>query len=283
MKKLSTKKSIYLFLVAACLLWLVIACWAIITQKQGSAVDPIYPNVHGNYFANDAYFQSFDGNISTSHMYVRGAILPRLQLNAAALAETMATIRQNKHGQTVVVICFGRDVGPAVLSGDWYWQTAYGVTQVDLKLQEQMVWAGLALDNERLAQSEDLGRLMAYCGFYLPDTKVIPLLIDETMSDESMTAALADLLPQENCTVLVMPPAGEHYDLPVDTVRELAALLADARHNDLSPYVGRQNARALRVLTAALPSGEELTSLRYSESEGGHRFADLLIFYGERR
>lgn len=285
MAKISkSKKRIYGFLAIAFALWLLVACWAVISQRQGSGVDPIYPNVHVNAYSDNQNFRVYEGEARLYDVAISGAMLPRPEQNVNALAETMDVLSKNSLHDVVVVLCFDDNVGPSVVSGDWAWQTSYGVTQVHSAVLEDMIWGGVTVDNERLGKSKDVGLMMSYCGFYLPGRYVVPLLMDVTMTETDIRLALDWVLPREDCTVLVMPPAGYDERLSVEDIRELGSLLDNGGERDLAGIIGSGNSRALSVLHASLSSSDEMVSIRYgdSNSASGRRFSDLLIFYGER-
>lgn len=283
------KKKIIAFLAVAIMIWAAIATWAIATQRQGSGVDPIYPTVQGNIYMDPDNFAVFSGTAKAIEGTVGGVIVPHPRQNASGTAESLATLAKSEFKKQIVLITFGRQLSAAAVSGDYHWQTPFGVVVGSESQLQSFLDAGVANDNDCLGKHADVGLMQVYLEYYLgDDSRVTPLVFDESLSAADLQVLLAQLKPAlEDCTLLIVPPYTETETvLPFSDNLAWADLLSDGS-GLLNGYLPDNAIRALMVMEGLLPADDNhILSLFYYDKDNDYTaeyFSNLLIFYGNKK
>ncbi|MEG1822982.1 MAG: hypothetical protein RR233_08745 [Clostridiales bacterium] len=277
---MSQKIKIRMFLGFAILCWCVVACWAMYTHQQGSAVDPIYPSIHGDVYATNSTFSVYGSGDVQKLNGVVGAVLPNANNNPNALGAAMATLKHNIKSDTVVVIAFGDNIGNVPLTGDWGWQTPYCVVQTDKDVLNTLVSYGMLSDNLALDKVTDLGLVMDYCSYYLQEKSVVPVVLDKTMSTNDVAKAL---LPYKNVLnkypILVATPKINNQEvLPISDMASLSDLIASANTMNYDGIFQSESNLALKTMALLLPEPHgNIVTTSYS-GDKAEKFSDLLIF-----
>ncbi len=279
------KKKIIALLAVAIVFWASIATWAIVTQQQGSGVDPLYPSVHGDIYMQAEYFVSFQGDAKVIEGKVSGAILPHPRQNPNGTAEALASLAASDYGSQIVLVIFASAIGSQGITGDYSWQTPFGIVSTTYNHLQYLLSAGVEADNQRLGAESDLGLMMIYLKFYLGDSiKVTPLVLDEDSTVAELQATLSGLMIDgENSTLLVVPPYTEkEKSLPFSDNLAWADILAPGG-GILAGYLQDNAIRGLAAAEALLPTDQEqILTLFYNKNAARTEeyFSDLLIFYG---
>ncbi len=287
---MSQKAKIRLFLGISIFCWAVIACWAMYTHQQGSAVDPIYDTIHGDIYSTTASFQIYQGEVDLELDDLAGAIIPSPLNNPAATAETMAVLGHNLGGGTVVVVTFAENIGPKPVSGDWGWQGSYGVVQADKGTLDILKSSGLVINNKALNNASNFGVLADYFSYYLPGVAVIPVVLDEAASREEVIAALTPLRRLlDDYTILVAAPAAKSekpLDITSGGALDYTVTGSSVLGNTIySGILEREAALALAALGALVTDGANLSIMSHTEFNGeteverSEYFSDLQIYY----
>ena len=278
--KISQKVKISLFLAFAIICWAVVACWAMYSQQQGSAVDPIYPTLHGDIYSNAENFQSSSSDLSSLYSGgINTLLVANPQDAPKATGEALSLLAFHRRSDPVILICFQDGIGSVPLYGDEHWQTAYGVTNVNrdfLKYFDQM---GAVSDNETLNRCNDLGALMTYFSYSMPGITVAPLVFD-TATDLSMIESTMQKLRQiakESSIVVMLPQGASEAELCSDNVDDLERYFGD-ENSDFSAVLG---SAATVALTAFHSLSDEETEIYLWSEEKPQKLSDLLIVSGE--
>lgn len=283
---MSQKVKIRLFLGMAIICWAAIACWAMYTHQQGSAVDPIYDTIHGDIYSTIDTFQIYQGEPNQKLEGLSGAIVANPLNNPTSTGETMALLRHNIDGGSLVIVAFGDNVGSQGLGGDWAWQGSYGVVQTDKGLSENLKNAGLPQNNRALGNVEDMSLLMDYLSYYLPGVSIVPIVLDNNNSVQEINTTLGkyrDIIGPY--PLIVVTPQSEQESTLNFNIPETTISIKELRDLSFSHLLQPQAAKALTVLDAlALDEGNihVFPTTDYSGEEPVEKssyFSDLQIFY----
>lgn len=283
---MSQKMKIRVFLGISIICWAIIACWAMYTHQQGSAVDPIYDTIHGDVYNTIESFQIYQGEPDHKFGNLTGAIIANPKNNPTATGETMALLRHNLDSNILVILAFGDDIGSQALGGDWAWQGSYGVVQTDKGLWEALTARGLPQDNKALATVEDLGIIMDYLSYYLSGVSIAPIVLDNDSSIQQINTALKkykDILA--HYPLLVVTPQAKQENTLNFNLPETTISIKELREIDYSSILQPQAAKALTALNALAQDDGKAHIFPTTDYKGeepvekSQYFSDLQIIY----
>lgn len=279
-EKLNQKVKIRLFLAFAILCWGIVACWAMYNQQQGSAVDPIYPTVHGDVYSNADNFRPGSSDLpSLYHGGINRLLVANPQDAPRATGEALALLARHRRSDPVILICFREGIGNVPRYGDEHWQTAYGVTNTNQEFLNLFDQLGAEADNEALDCCKDLGALMSYFAYYMPGVTVAPLVFDTATDSSTIESAMCELgqAAADSSFVILLPQGGSNAVLSSDDLDDLERYFGD-ENSDFSAALG---SAAAVGLTAFHGLSDEQTEV-YSWVEGKpQNLSDLVILSGE--
>lgn len=184
---------IFIFLGFAAFCWLLVAGWAMFTGRQGSSVDPVYSDVFTAMTTNPAYVYRDDGDIPEFGANTLGAILPAPAADSAMTAKTMAALQKTWSTKLVLVISFADDLGEKAVTSGKFWQTSFGVIEVNGDAVAHLVICGAKEDDAKLATVSDFYDFAPYFAYYFPDKKMVPLVFDASVDRAYLQSFLDQL------------------------------------------------------------------------------------------
>lgn len=103
--------------------------------------------------------------------------------------------------------------GAKVITGLYAWQTPEGPVQSDENVVRKLLDTGLAvLDEEALEEEHSVGTLLPFARHYLPQSKVVPVILHHDVSLQDVDSLLRELQPfLEQGAVLVASVDFSHY------------------------------------------------------------------------
>lgn len=119
---------------------------------------------------------SFDQNIT-------GGIVPHHLLASELLSDFF--IKLNKQAPEVIVLVGPnhKAEGKNILTSTWDWETPFGNVYTDSQVIEDLVGKGFVNeDNETVGSEHSVGGMMPYLAYYLPETKVVPIILSSRTS-----------------------------------------------------------------------------------------------------
>ena len=167
-------------------------------EKKNSSSTQVYPV---DFLEKELFFKAIaktkkeDGK--TVYKKVYGGVIPHHLLASELIADFFALLP--KDSETVILL------GPnhfeegkfAVLTSDYAWETPFGVIDADWGTVDVLKQDKLAqIDNEVVSQEHAIVGILPFLKYYLPETKVVPLIFSRRFSEgESRRLAkrLADL------------------------------------------------------------------------------------------
>ncbi len=163
---------------------------------------------------------------------VLGGIVPHHLLAAGMIAGFFETLAQDPPETVIVIGPNHKLTGISELhtsSADW--GTSFGISEADTELIDKIIKAADTAENNTLMEDEhSISSLVPYIKYYLPDTKIVPLLIHGSYSAErskKLGKLLADIISEKPGIIVIASIDFSHY-LDVAKADESDAATLDA-------------------------------------------------------
>lgn len=145
---------------------------------------------------------------------IRGGITPHHLLPGTILSRFFYAVSQKSPSTIIIIGPNHSEAGQAsVLTSQYDWETPFGTTFHDHYLTNEFVSMNIATVDEKVVPADhSVTATIPYIKRYLPNTKVVPLLVSNTMNIEEikqLSDQLARLLPSD--TVVVASVDFSHY------------------------------------------------------------------------
>ena len=133
------------------------------------------------------------------------AAAPLINRNFSVAADYF--FQQKKEVKQIVILSPNHFLVPKkIMTSDGNWQTKYGEVANDQELTDKLINNNLAqIDYQALAKEHGVFDLLPFVEYYFPETKIIPLVIDENITlaeAEKLAQFLADNLNKDSLVIL---------------------------------------------------------------------------------
>ena len=121
-----------------------------------------------------------------------GGLVPHHDLVGGMIAGFFRNLSERKPATLILIGPNHNNTGDfEVLTSDWDWASPFGVVEADKAFVMEFIQSGLAIKGgEILSEEQSLTALIPFIKYYLPETKVVPVVFKSTTSlDESMLIA----------------------------------------------------------------------------------------------
>ncbi|NLK73133.1 MAG: AmmeMemoRadiSam system protein B [Clostridiales bacterium] len=154
-------------------------------------------NLICKYYDEKAFMASVKQaeNTETGKLKIAGGIAPHHLLANNLIAKFFKSISTSS--QKVVILLgpnhnrFGRE---KIHTGDWNWQTPFGILETEKDIVSRIVQkTGSGKDMKLLEDEHSMAALMPYIKYYLPEARVVPLVLHGNLGLEE-SKALADTI-----------------------------------------------------------------------------------------
>lgn len=145
---------------------------------------------------------------------VRGGIIPHHLFPAFIIADFFKKI-SFQNPKTIILIGpnhYERGKGP-LLTSLYGWETPFGVVAPDSETIKGLIDKGtLIIDEETLVNEHSVAGVMPFIKYYLPKTRVVPIIISSSQTQNEIEAFANMLLPYINNDIVVIAPVDfSHY------------------------------------------------------------------------
>lgn len=226
------------------------------------------PNLHYSYFSNKNFFEDAYTNAHKTPLTsgdVKGILVNHHLLAPDLIAETMGTLATTAP-VTVVLISpnhFSSGQGQ-IISSLYSWDTPYGVLECDCDaIAKLATQSALSIDEHPFKKEHGISGIVSFIKKSLPNTKVIPIIVKDTLSETARIAFVDSLYAALGNNILVIGSFDFSHYLP-DAVAQLHDKKSIAVIKNFD-YAGLQTTE-----TDSIP-GLEIT-LRYMEKVGALQF-----------
>ncbi|ATW25307.1 AmmeMemoRadiSam system protein B [Candidatus Formimonas warabiya] len=223
--------------IVAVLFWAIISFAAITSGRTGTSVKPgSYPPVHPNTFFDPSHF--YTGELSQDdHLgKIRGAVVPHHLLADKLIARVFQNLKEQKPATVILIGPNHKNAGEKILTSALGWQTPFGVVDADEELVQKICRSCplVQQDDEIMGREHAMGNLMPFIKYYLPEAKVVPLILhhDLTINEaNSLSKQLAKLMDQN--TVLIASVDFSHYLTSDEAKKKDEEILAAMQSHNL--------------------------------------------------
>lgn len=182
----------------AVLIWGIVSFAAVSGDHPGTSVKPgSFPQVHPDVFFEPGHFYTESFSESFSFENIRGGVIPHHLLADKLIARVFHQIKSQAPATIILIGPNHKNEGELMITSSLGWQTPFGVVDVDEKLLLEICQAcPLVEEDDRIMASEHaMGNIMPFIKYYLPETKVVPLILRHSVTMEE-AGALGDRLAE---------------------------------------------------------------------------------------
>ncbi|WP_366922312.1 AmmeMemoRadiSam system protein B [Metallumcola ferriviriculae] len=153
-------------------------------ETESKIVPAAGESVHPNQFFMPEYFSPRpEGEQESSDNRIDGAVVPHHLLAHQLISQVFSRFRQQEPSLLVLVGPNHHNRGERIITGTWDWQTPFGTVEVDREVVGKLLDAAPVKQDDMVLDSEhSIGNLMPFIKFYLPETKVVPLILHHDVS-----------------------------------------------------------------------------------------------------
>ncbi|MFC1711385.1 AmmeMemoRadiSam system protein B [Patescibacteria group bacterium] len=156
--------------------------------------------IHPQKFYNEGLFQlgveQVTANGSNINYHIHGGVIPHDIFPGFMIADFFnSLVKQNP--KTIVIL------GPnhqekgdfAVITSNYGWNTAFGVVEPDKELIKKILNSDIVgLNKDLLTNEHAVAAIMPFIEYYLPDAKVVPLIISGLTTSSDIDSLLKNLV-----------------------------------------------------------------------------------------
>ncbi len=185
------------------------------------------------------------GPVNTARSPAKGGIVPHHLLAGRMIAAFFDDLAQDPPGTIILLGPNHRLVGSnEVHTSSADWLTAFGTLKADSKLTKVLTDRINASENNRLMEDEhSISSLVPYIKYYMPDTKIVPVLLHGSYTQEQskeLGALLAEIVTYRPDAVILASIDFSHYlnVIEADRMDEMTLAAISSRNFD---ELGRMN------------------------------------------
>jgi AmmeMemoRadiSam system protein B len=155
--------------------------------------------LHCNFY-NEKDFISSVEQAKEYHLgekHILGGVTPHHLLAGKLIASFFRAVSKSKPDFVVIIAPNHKGVGTKnIQTGGWDWDTPFGILKGDLEMAGFLIATKKAeMDEKVLQQDHSIAGLIPYVKYYMPDAKVLPILVRGAMGIDS-AAELGASIPK---------------------------------------------------------------------------------------
>lgn len=212
---------------------------------------PILQSIHYNekdFFKSVMAVENMKAEPFDNTSPIIGGVVPHHLLAANMIAEFFQLISQDPPATIVVIAPNHRRIGMTGLhTSSLDWRTSFGILEADRELVSSLIDNLGAAENDSLMELEhSISGLVPYIRYYLPDTKIVPILLHGNYSaadSEKLGEHLAETV-QDNPEIMVIASIDFSHYLDTDTadrMDEITLKAIEARDTQVIIRMGNDN------------------------------------------
>ncbi|MFY9499002.1 MAG: AmmeMemoRadiSam system protein B [Tepidanaerobacteraceae bacterium] len=139
---------------------------------------------HPNTFYDPRLFKTISPeDIKPFEGRVYGAVVPHHLLARELIGEVFAKLGQRPPTQIILLGPNHQNLGNKILTSSLAWQTPFGTVETDEYIIDELLKTKLVKQDDRpFTKEHSIGNLMPFIKYYLPDTKVVPIIFHYDVS-----------------------------------------------------------------------------------------------------
>lgn len=151
------------------------------------------------FFNEESFFKGVskaEKEYKKSEYVVKGGISPHHLLPGYLISNLFLHIKENPPENIILIGPNHYEQGENVISAQNNWETPFGVVEVNTELINTLSWQKAVVFSQDVMHTEhSVGALMPYIKYYLPKTKVIPIILRGTTTEKEMSLLIDTLKP----------------------------------------------------------------------------------------
>lgn len=190
-------------------------------QKNSAVSEEVIP-CHPNTFVDRKQFTSIISSKITKNRptlnKIRAGIVPHHLVADYMIKDFFTAISREKPSTIILVGPNHHNLGAKIITGFYGWQTTTGNVISERLIINELVEQGIAVCDEKvLAQEHSIGNLVPFIKYYLPETKVVPIIFHHDVSLEEVDMVLETIQPFIKKDVMIVASIDfSHYLSRVD-------------------------------------------------------------------
>ena len=179
-----------------CLMMLILmgsGCSAKSDMENTKKPNPVQPN----RFVTRQELYSFLGSTKTaagSTGRIVGAVSPHHLTAGSMIAAVIEKIAEQKPRVIIIVGPNHNNEGARILTGFYDWQGPDGVVKTEQTIVQTLLTNNVAACNEEILSHEhSIGSLVPFIGHYLPEARIVPIILQHGVSRNELDELLATL------------------------------------------------------------------------------------------
>lgn len=180
--------------------------------KRGGAVVPAHPSfmkapeMWSIVAARPRVERKMEGRVVSG-------VVPHHLLAGRLIGDFFAALSQQKPKRIILIGPNHYNRGVPIITGRWSWDTPCGRVEADQKAVDLLMSAGIAVcDDAVLSREHSVGNLMPFVKYYLPEARVVPVVMHRNVGEKEVQGLLATLKPVlDRRTVVVASVDFSHY------------------------------------------------------------------------
>jgi len=175
---------------------------------EGGAIPaPSHQEVYGNNFFESRSFSYGDHAESLFEgSKILGAVVPHHLLAYKLIDAVFNKIALDKPETIILIGPNHYNRGAKILTTSWGWQTPFGIVESDRAIIDSLIASQMVKVNEEVFKSEhSIGNLMSFVKFYLPETRVVPIILHHDVTRKEageLGKYLAEIVEDKNYLVM---------------------------------------------------------------------------------
>lgn len=196
-----------------------------------SAPAPTHPN---NFFDPRYFTPEYSVKKELWDEKICGAVVPHHLLAHQMIAEVFSKIQDAPPNLLILVGPNHKNIGSRILVSSLGWQTPFGTVEVDKEAVDYLLATHMVKQDDYAFSAEhSMGNLMPFVKYYLPNTKVVPIICHHDVSKkeaEQLAEHLSPLLKKG--AVIVASVDFSHYLASQEAVQMDSETLKAIREKD---------------------------------------------------
>ncbi len=194
------------------LLFLLVGCQEVGNNESRVTANP----AHSSFVTRQELAQALNlakaESLETAGHKISG-VVPHHLVAGHLIADYFAALSQQRPELIIIVGPNHENRGGRVITGLYDWQTPEGLVKTEAEVVKGLLANNLAVRDEKvLAGEHSIGSLVPFVGYYLPQAKVVPIILHHGVTLREVDKLLTGLKPYLNEeTVLVASVDFSHY------------------------------------------------------------------------
>jgi AmmeMemoRadiSam system protein B len=164
---------------------------------------------------------------------IKGGIVPHHLLAKDMISSFFEIVSVQKPEIIIVIAPNHKGIGVSPIhTGDWSWQTPFGILDAEKTIANSFIDSNIASSNfDLLEEDHSISALVPYIKYYMPDCKIIPILLHGSLGlkdTQQLGKNLQAKLNKEGKSSLIIASVDFSHYLPLEVADEMDKISINA-------------------------------------------------------